>query len=371
MECFCELVPHLSEGLCLTVNFLVNKVAIFGMVVLIAISISHLWLNQERIIKIQIEGQGTAQVGDVVCLTGNVEFHPSVKYLRWQKYHNGYFVDININKSKYQGSTKNLQNPKLVINDVDQDDEADYRLEVQLAKSTQYSNVRNVKILSSALLETPSIQIYPDEPDGKYYVGEDVTIKANIRNPLGVLCVTWQKETEAGTHTINTALPKYKETSNASDEHLLLIRDCNDSDQGGYFLLAACNYDQEDARSNKIYLNIVKGPPIVTLSQVSETVYEKPVEFKAAIRIFPKQCDVNWLRGSQQIDINQPKYAGSTVVGASPVLWINEVNKDDEGDYSIEVINKEWEPIRISKKLVVNTGKNTLHYIDFFERIFR
>lgn len=108
-------------------------------------------------------------------------------------------------------------------------------------------------------LETPSIQIYPDEPDGKYYVGEDVTIKANIRNPLGVLCVTWQKETEAGTHTINTALPKYKETSNASDEHQLLIRDCNDSDQGGYFLLAACNYDQEDARSNKIYLNIVKG----------------------------------------------------------------------------------------------------------------
>lgn len=123
--------------------------------------------------------------------------------------------------------------------------------------------------------------------------------------------------------------------------------------------------------NQKIHIQHFTGPPIVTLSQVSETVYEKPVEFKAAIRIFPKQCDVNWLRGSQQIDINQPKYAGSTVVGASPVLWINEVNKDDEGDYSIEVINKEWEPIRISKKLVVNTGKNTLHNIDFFERIFR
>lgn len=50
MECFCELAPHLSEGLCLTVNFLVNKVAMFGMVVLIAISISHLWWNQEKII---------------------------------------------------------------------------------------------------------------------------------------------------------------------------------------------------------------------------------------------------------------------------------------------------------------------------------
>lgn len=81
-----------------------------------------------------------------------MEFHPSVKYLKWQKYHNGYFVDININKSKYQGSTKNLENSKLVINDVDQDDEADYRLEVHLAKSTQYSNVLNVKILSSEAL---------------------------------------------------------------------------------------------------------------------------------------------------------------------------------------------------------------------------
>lgn len=109
----------------------------------------------------------------------------------------------------------------------------------------------------------------------------------------------------------------------------------------------------------------------MTLSQASETVYEKPVKFKATIRIFPKQCDVKWLRGSQQIDINQPKYAGSSAVGANPVLWINEINKDDEGDYSIEVINKEWEPIRISKKLVVNTGKRTLHYIDFFKIFFR
>lgn len=108
-------------------------------------------------------------------------------------------------------------------------------------------------------LETPIIQIYPDEPDGRYYVGEDVTIKANIRNPSGVLSVTWQRETEAGFHTINTALPKYKETSNATDEHQLLIRDCNDSDQGGYFLLAASNYDLEDVLSNKIYLDIVKG----------------------------------------------------------------------------------------------------------------
>lgn len=119
-----------------------------------------------------------------------------------------------------------------------------------------------------------------------------------------------------------------------------------------------------------IYIQHFKGPPIVTLSQVSETVYEKPVEFKALIRIFPKQCDVNWLRGTQRIDISQSKYAGSSNVGAGPVLRINDVNKMDEDDYSIEVINKEWETISISKKLVVNAGKYTLHYIHFFDSIF-
>lgn len=39
-----------------------------------------------------------------------------------------------------------------MVNDVDQDDEADYRLEVQLAKSSQHSNVRNIEIPSSTAL---------------------------------------------------------------------------------------------------------------------------------------------------------------------------------------------------------------------------
>lgn len=82
-------------------------------------------------------------------MTGILQFHHSVKCIKWQKYHNGQFVDINIHKSKYQGSTNNLQNPKIVINDVDQDDEVDYRLEVQRTISTEYSNVQKVQILPS------------------------------------------------------------------------------------------------------------------------------------------------------------------------------------------------------------------------------
>lgn len=101
--------------------------------------------------EIQIQGQNLEKVktGATISLTGTVQFHQSVKFLKWQKYYNGQFVDINIHKPKYQGTTNNLQNPELVINDVDQDDEIVYRLQVQRTNSTEYSNVQKVQILPS------------------------------------------------------------------------------------------------------------------------------------------------------------------------------------------------------------------------------
>lgn len=103
-------------------------------------------------IQIQGEGLGSVKTGATICLTGTVQFQHSVKCLKWQKYYNGQFVYINIHKSKYQGTTDNRQNPKLVINDVNQEDEIYYRLEVQRASSTEYSNVKKVQILSSTAI---------------------------------------------------------------------------------------------------------------------------------------------------------------------------------------------------------------------------
>lgn len=102
-------------------------------------------------LEIQIKGEDLENVktGATISLTGTVQFHHSVKCLKWQKYFKGQFIDINIHKSKYKGTTTNLQSPKLVINDVDQEDEIDYRLEVQRASSTEYSNVQKVQILPS------------------------------------------------------------------------------------------------------------------------------------------------------------------------------------------------------------------------------
>lgn len=108
-------------------------------------------------------------------------------------------------------------------------------------------------------LEKPDIHIYSDEHNNRYFIGEDVTIRVNVKNPSVVLCMTWQRETHNGNQTINTALPKYTETTNNEDESLLIIRNCGENDTGNYFILATCTNDIEDICSNKIYLDIIKG----------------------------------------------------------------------------------------------------------------
>lgn len=62
----------------------------------------------------------------------------------------------------------------------------------------------------------------------------------------------------------------------------------------------------------------------------------------AAIRSYPKHDSVIWKKGNDPIaiDINLPKYAGSSVVGDRPVLCINDTIEDDGDIYTIEVENQ-------------------------------
>lgn len=88
-----------------------------------------------------------------------MQFHHSVKCLKWQNYFNGQFIDINIHKSKYRGTTTNLQNPKFVINDVDHEDEIDYRVEVQRA-SSKCSKSTNFAFISRYVVYLLNLQEY-------------------------------------------------------------------------------------------------------------------------------------------------------------------------------------------------------------------
>lgn len=71
--------------------------------------------------------------------------------------------------------------------------------------------------------------------------------------------MTWQRGQEDRSRTINTALPKYKESKSKENERLLEIYNCRENDTGNYFILATCTNNMEDIFSNKIYLEVLEG----------------------------------------------------------------------------------------------------------------
>lgn len=69
----------------------------------------------------------------------------------------------------------------------------------------------------------------------------------------------------------------------------------------------------------------------------SKAKYDETVEYRATIRCSSKQTRVTWKKGKNDIDIKLSKYCGSSKDGEHPVLYINNVKKEDEDVYGIEV----------------------------------
>lgn len=109
-------------------------------------------------------------------------------------------------------------------------------------------------------LDKTSVSISSDQYDTTYYIEEDVEIKAHFEKSLAVRTVNWKRETDTGSHDIDTTLPKYRGTLNNTSEqrHVLKISNCDKSDAGTYFLQVSCA-DRPEIRSNKIHLQVLKG----------------------------------------------------------------------------------------------------------------
>lgn len=106
--------------------------------------------------------------------------------------------------------------------------------------------------------------------------------------------------------------------------------------------------------------------PTVTLNEVSDVIYDQLLKYKANIRCSPKQkIHIIWMKGENCIDINQPKYAGSSDVGVCPELCINNATSEDEDIYAIEVRSDLGTGTCLSKRLVVLEGKS-IHFRTVF-----
>lgn len=82
------------------------------------------------------------------------------------------------------------------------------------------------------------------------------------------------------------------------------------------------------------------GPPEVTLNKVPLALTNTNVRFKATIKNMSNHQNVIWMKGTQPININDPKYEGSTESGDNPVLCIKNVREEDCDIYTIEVKNQ-------------------------------
>lgn len=96
--------------------------------------------------------------------------------------------------------------------------------------------------------------------------------------------------------------------------------------------------------------------------------YHGCVEIKAVIRSNPKDLPIVWTKGSEKIDLESPKYRGSSSNCDHSVLRINRVTKEEEGLYRIEARN-EFKGKQLCDKfnlIVIGGTMAFIHMFDFF-----
>lgn len=91
----------------------------------------------------------------------------------------------------------------------------------------------------------------------------------------------------------------------------------------------------------------------MSLNNVTDAIYGACVKINATIWSFPKHSSVVWRKGIMDININQPKYRGSSCDGQKPVLCIEKLIKEDEDTYEIEVKNEKGTATGYSKLNVI------------------
>ena len=92
----------------------------------------------------------TLSRGETAFFCGKVHFHKSMRYLKWQKYKNDRYINIDhdVHKEKYKRSKNYFKNSNLKGHKVNAEDEVKHRLEVKTKSFTIYSFTVTLKLFS-------------------------------------------------------------------------------------------------------------------------------------------------------------------------------------------------------------------------------
>ncbi|XP_060079143.1 hemicentin-1-like [Ylistrum balloti] len=262
--------------------------------------------------------------GQSITLECTVSSDPAHTVVFWQRIINGQTQSINIDGSKYVGST--LSSPSLVISNAANSDQGSYICLATNIVGTGQSSQTVLSVTGTLPIVTISQSTY------SVITGQSITLGCVVSATPTHTSVSWQRVVNGQSQAIDVSSSKYAGSTVTSPS--LIIFNAAESDEGVYICLASNVVGT--GQSTSTTLTVTGTPPVVTIAQTSYTItVGTTVTLGCTVASDPAHTSVSWQRvingQTEAVTIDGTNFGGSTL--NSPSLIVYNANEADEGNY--------------------------------------
>ncbi|XP_056017516.1 muscle M-line assembly protein unc-89-like [Ostrea edulis] len=288
-------------------------------------------------------------VGNPIIIVPTIQSCPTPVSAIWQKnnrHNNEEFERLEINDSKYFGSSDDPDDPRLVMQKVTQEDALYYRLIVSNGIAQSASNTIYLKLIGGV----PSLYVHHET----HIMENSVTLVCEMTVPNHsptVSDVFWTKDDRKIDITGNGE----KYSGGSIDNPSLTIKTVNSNDVGIYQCCASNSVGE--MCSEKIYL----GPPSIEFDNPDFDELHKRVTYIATIKSIPVALNAEWKVKQdrndefQVIDVQDPLYRGSMITLPRPKLVVNKHKVEQVEPFQLEVFNSIGSSRKNTQDIVVDS----------------
>ncbi|XP_033751333.1 hemicentin-1-like isoform X17 [Pecten maximus] len=270
----------------------------------------------------------TGQAVTLGCSVSAVPTHTSVT---WRRITNGVSTTINIDGTKYAGSTVN--SPSLIIFNAAASDQTFYSCSATNSVGTGTSSQTSLTVVGSLPIVTVAQSSYT------ITTGGTITLVCTVSATPSATSVSWRRLVGGVSTAISVAGNKYSGVTLSNPS--LTISNAQNSDEG-FYICQATNV-VGTGESSTTYLTVSGNIPVVTIPQNTYNILTGgSVIIECTVSAIPTHTSVTWNRVSSGgvtsvIQIDGVNYSGGTV--NSPSLSVNNADNSDTGFYVCTATN--------------------------------
>ncbi|CAG2234906.1 HMCN [Mytilus edulis] len=273
----------------------------------------------------------TPVLGNNVTIKCNYSSYPPATSVQWKYNDSGNFIDINLDKDKYSGST--TLEPSLSIFNISFGETGEYICAVVNYLGTGSSSPVTVQVVGDPPTVNASPHLY------SIILGTNLTMNCNVSGVPTPQYVSWLRNETSGMAYIQSNGVKYDGGILTSPS--LTIYNVEDTDEGWYTCfstnLAGSNF------SEPVYLNVSGDEPHVSIGSYEYTViYGSNVTMECFISSHPIYISVLWQHNTTgalaDVDTDEISVKGGTVL--QPSLTFTRVNFTHQGLYRCSATNQ-------------------------------